>query len=71
VDLDLAAKWIPVSPPLKVLRTQAKEALMGLGWKPAVAVRAVDAALDALGSEAALERVIFEALRRCSQPAEH
>jgi hypothetical protein len=46
------------------LRTQAKAALTGLGWKPAVAGRAVDAALDAMAGEPALERVIFEALRR-------
>ncbi|HET9624578.1 MAG TPA: HNH endonuclease signature motif containing protein [Kofleriaceae bacterium] len=49
-----------------VTRTQAKDALTGLGWKPAVAVRAVDAAIEALGRDAALERVIFEALRRCA-----
>lgn len=50
-----------------VLRTQAKEALMGLGWKPAIATAATSAASAALGGEATLERLIFEALRRCPQ----
>ena len=49
-----------------IVRTQAKEALVGLGWKPAVANPAVAAAAAALGAEATLERLIFEALRRCS-----
>jgi hypothetical protein len=51
-----------------VLRTQAKEALSGLGRKPALAVRAVNAAINALGSDASLERVIFESLKRCPRP---
>jgi hypothetical protein len=49
-----------------IVRTQAKEALVGLGWKPAIANPAVAAAAAALGAEATLERLIFEALRRCS-----
>jgi len=48
-----------------ILRTQAKQALTGLGWKPAVAQTAVAAAVAAQGSDATLERLIFEALRRC------
>jgi Holliday junction resolvasome RuvABC DNA-binding subunit len=48
--------------------TQAKEALVGLGWKPAIAQAAVAAASTALGAEATLERLIFEALRRCPKP---
>jgi hypothetical protein len=52
-----------------MIRTQAKEALVGLGWKPAIANAAVAAASAALGTEATLERLIFEALRRCSHPA--
>jgi hypothetical protein len=56
------------------VRTQAKEALVGLGWRPAIAAAAVDAAVQALGEsagcgDAGLERLIFEALRRCRQPA--
>jgi len=50
-----------------IVRTQAKEALVGLGWKPAIANPAVAAAAAALGAEATLERLIFEALRRCSR----
>jgi len=50
------------------LRTQAKAALTGLGWKPAIAHAAVAAAAEAQGDAATLERLIFEALRRCSTP---
>jgi len=52
-----------------VLHTQAKQALVGLGWKPAIAAAATTAASTALGTEATLERLIFEALRRCPQPS--
>ena len=52
-----------------VLRTQAKDALVGLGWKPGIARDAVTAALAALGPTAALDAVIREALRRCPRPA--
>ena len=52
-----------------IVRTQAKDALVGLGWKLAVAQAAVAAAVATLGAEATLERLIFEALRRCRQPA--
>jgi len=48
--------------------TQAKEALVGLGWKPAIAQAAVAAASTALGAKATLDRLIFEALRRCPKP---
>jgi Holliday junction resolvasome RuvABC DNA-binding subunit len=52
-----------------VLRTQAKEALIGLGWKSAIAHAAVAAASASLGTVPALEALIFEALRRCPQPS--
>jgi hypothetical protein len=51
-----------------ILRTQAKAALTGLGWKPAIAHAAVAAAAAAQGAEVTLERLIFESLRRCSAP---
>ncbi|HEX7842112.1 MAG TPA: HNH endonuclease signature motif containing protein, partial [Kofleriaceae bacterium] len=51
-----------------IVRTQAKAALIGLGWKPAIAHAAVAAAAAAQGKEIALERLIFEALRRCPAP---
>jgi Holliday junction resolvase RuvA-like protein len=51
-----------------IIRTQSKDALIGLGWKPAIAHAAVAAASAALGADATLERLIFEALRRCPQP---
>ena len=50
-----------------VLRTQAKDALTKLGWKPMVAQAAVATAFAALGAETTIERLIFEALRRCRQ----
>jgi hypothetical protein len=52
----------------EILRTQAKTALTGLGWKPAIAHAAVAAAADAQRDQATLERLIFEALRRCPTP---
>lgn len=51
-----------------ILRTQAKAALTGLGWKPAIARAAVAAAAAAQGEDVTLERLIFEALRRCPTP---
>jgi len=51
-----------------IVRAQAKAALIGLGWKPAIAHAAVAAAAAAQGPEMALERLIFEALRRCPAP---
>jgi hypothetical protein len=49
--------------------TQAKEALVGMGWKPKIATAAVQAAASALGENVAIEKLIFEALRRCPRPA--
>ena len=51
-----------------IVRTEAREALVGLGWKTAVAGAAVTAATAALGDEVTLERLIFESLRRCPMP---
>ncbi|HEX7843841.1 MAG TPA: HNH endonuclease signature motif containing protein [Kofleriaceae bacterium] len=51
-----------------IVRAQAKAALIGLGWKPAIAHAAVATAAAAGGTEMALERLIFEALRRCPAP---
>jgi hypothetical protein len=51
-----------------IRRTQTKEALVGLGWKPAIATAAVAAAWVALGSRATFEQLIFEALRQCPRP---
>jgi len=48
--------------------TQAKAALIGLGWKPAIAHAAVAAAAAVQGTAVTLERLIFEALRRCPTP---
>jgi HNH endonuclease/Holliday junction resolvase RuvA-like protein len=51
-----------------ILCTQARAALTGLGWKPAIAHAAVDAAAAAQGTGMTLERLIFESLRRCPAP---
>lgn len=51
-----------------ILHTQAKAALTGLGWKPAIAHAAVAAAAAAQGTGASLEALIFESLRRCPVP---
>jgi hypothetical protein len=51
-----------------ILRTQAKDALTALGWKPAIAHAAVNDAVATHGLELTLERLIFESLRRCPAP---
>lgn len=48
-----------------ILETEAKAALTTLGWKPAVARAAVVAAVAANSADWTLERLVFEALRRC------
>ncbi len=58
----------PTKVDVAILGTQAKEALVALGWKPAIAAAASAAASAALGTGATLERLIFEALRRCPKP---
>jgi len=52
-----------------ILRAHTKDALIGLGWKPAIAAAAVAAAAAGLGPETTLEQLIREALRRCPRPA--
>ncbi len=51
-----------------VIEVPEIDALVGLGWKPAIATAAVAAASMALGAEATLECLILEALRRCPRP---
>jgi hypothetical protein len=51
-----------------ILCAQAKSALTGLGWKPAIAEAAVAAAAAAQRGDVTLERLIFESLRRCPVP---
>ncbi len=48
-----------------VVRTQARDALVGLGWKPGIARFAVDEACAHVGVGAEIELLIREALRRC------
>lgn len=54
---------------MAVLRAQTKQALVGMGWKAAIAEAAIAEALAALGPAVPLERLIFEALRRCPRPS--
>jgi hypothetical protein len=51
-----------------ILRTQAKTALTGLGWKPAIAHAAVTAAADGAASDVTLEQLIYASLRHCPVP---
>jgi len=48
-----------------IVRAQARDALVGLGWTPSIARAAVDAAWSHVGPAVALEPLIREALRRC------
>jgi hypothetical protein len=50
------------------LQVEAKAALTGMGWKPAIANAAVVAAAAELGPQATLEQLIFASLRRCPAP---
>ncbi len=54
---------------LVAVRTQARDALVGLGWKIAIASRAVDEASAHVGANASIDVVIREALRRCPRPS--
>jgi hypothetical protein len=47
-----------------ILRSQVRDVLVGCGWKPAIALRATDAAL-AESAETSLEKLIAMALRFC------
>ena len=50
-------------------RIQARDALVGLGWKRSIATAAVDDAISALGPASPLDTLIREALRRCPRPS--
>ena len=51
-----------------IARTEVRDALVAMGWKPAIARAAVDDAVAQVGAGAALGRLVFEALRRCPKP---
>jgi len=53
---------------IALVRTQARDALVGLGWKPAIARAAVDEAWSHVGPAVAVDMLIREALRRCPKP---
>ena len=50
------------------MRAQARDALVGLGWKSGIARAAVDEAIAHAGTDIPIERLISEALRRCPKP---
>jgi hypothetical protein len=51
-----------------IVRAQTKDALVSLGWTPAIATAAVSAAAATFAGDLSLERLIREALRRCPVP---
>jgi hypothetical protein len=51
-----------------IVRAQARDALVGLGWRPAIARTAVDEAWSHVGPVVAVEMLIREALRHCPRP---
>jgi hypothetical protein len=48
--------------------SQARDALVSLGWRPAIARATVDAAWSHAGPQVTLETLVREALRRCPKP---
>jgi hypothetical protein len=51
-----------------IVRSQARDALVSMGWKPAIARTAVDEAWSHVGPRVTLEMLVREALRRCPRP---
>ncbi len=51
-----------------IMRANARDALVGLGWKPAIARAVVEEAWSHVGPGVALDLLIREALRRCPRP---
>jgi hypothetical protein len=51
-----------------IVRTHARDALVGLGWKPHIARAALDEAISHVGCELPIDQLIREALRRCPRP---
>jgi len=51
-----------------VIQTQARDALVGLGWKPGIARTAVEEACARVAWTSPIERLIQEALRWCPKP---
>ncbi len=51
-----------------VMQAQARDALVGLGWKAGIARAAVEEASIDVGADVQIEQLIAEALRRCPRP---
>jgi len=56
---------VPTPFDVAAMRAQARDALVGLGWKPGIARNAVDEAMSHVGRDEPIEALIREALRRC------
>jgi hypothetical protein len=69
VGAKVSGRTTPTKPPsafdATVTRTQARDALVGLGWKPHIAKAAIRDACAAIGDLVPVEVLIREALRRC------
>ena len=50
------------------MRTQARDALVAMGWKPGLARAATDEAITSVGTDVPIAELIREALRRCPKP---
>ena len=69
---NVVTTWITAPAPnldRAIAVAQARDALVGLGWKAALARAAVERAHAHVGAAASLEAVIREALRRCPELA--
>jgi uncharacterized protein DUF222/Holliday junction resolvase RuvA-like protein/HNH endonuclease len=51
-----------------IVREETRLALVGMGWKPAIARAAIEAAASRVGRNAPLETWVREALRKCPKP---
>ncbi len=67
-DRQCEAVHPPSTLEIATLRTQARDALVGLGWKRSIAIAAVDEARANVPSDAPIDVLIREALRRCPRP---
>jgi hypothetical protein len=50
------------------VRAQARDALLKLGWTPAIARAAIEAACARVGADLSIESLLREAVRHCPRP---
>jgi hypothetical protein len=68
VRIDMPSTDTPSTLDRTIHIAQARDALVGLGWKTSIARIAVERAMSHVGRDAPLEAIIREALRRCPRP---